>query len=87
MANTSITIELTEIDALALRTQMLEIDTWLNNWIIARTSKAKRAIVEKAVAHANENELQLPVGTDAQVQWAFDQGIVEVASNEETPRA
>ena len=87
MANTTITIEIPEIDALALRTRMLEIDTWINNWVITRSDKAKEDIVAMAVNHANENELQLPVGIDAQVQWAFDQGIVEVASNEETPRA
>lgn len=70
------TITLTNTQVKSAETEMASIQEWLENAITTRADLAQKGIIEKLVAHCNENEIALAVGADAQVQQAYDLGLV-----------
>ena len=78
MPSYTITLEDWEDDALS--TVTVSQQEWIDNAITNRCRKAKDVIINKLVQHCNENNIALAVGVAAQVQQAFDLGIVEAAT-------
>jgi hypothetical protein len=84
-----ITITLTDTQVKSAETEMMDIQEWLENAIFVRADIAQKNIIEKLVAHCNENQIALEVGADAQVQQAYDLGLVmkaaDIVFEEQTP--
>lgn len=76
-----ITITLTNTQAKAAETAMVDIREWIQNAINVRAGRAMDEIIDKLLKHCNENEIALEVGTDAQVQQAYDLGLVMRAAD------
>jgi len=79
MAN--ITIELTETEFKAMEYVAFSPQDWADNAVTNRARIAGDEIVAKLVAHCNENEIALAVGSDAQINQAFELGVVDTAAN------
>lgn len=60
----------------ALSSDMVDITQWIENSAKNKARIVGDQIVEKVVAHCNENSIQLAVGKEAQIQQAFDLGII-----------
>ena len=59
-----------------LSTDMLGISQWIETVAKNKARIVGDRIVDKVVAYCNENSIQLAVGKEAQIQQAFDLGIV-----------
>lgn len=77
------TITLTEAEKKAMEYIAADVDEWITNAAQNRARIAKEEIVALLVAHCNENDIQLAVGIDAQIDQAYDLGVVQAAN---TPR-
>lgn len=69
-------ITLTDTQVKSAEVEMADIQEWLENAITVRADLAQKAIIEKLVTHCNENKIALAIGADAQVQQAYDLGLV-----------
>ena len=74
------TITLTEAERKAMEFICVDVDDWITNAATERARLAKLEIIELLVAHCNENDLQLAVGQDAQIDQAYDLGVVQAAN-------
>ena len=54
---------------------------WIENCINARLIQAKAEIINILITHCNENNITLATGEDAQINQAFDLGLVELAKD------
>ena len=72
----NITFTLEDWEQKALSSDMVDITQWIENSAKNKARIVGDQIVEKVVAHCNENSIQLAVGKEAQIQQAFDLGIV-----------
>lgn len=81
------TITLTEAEKKAMEYIANDVDEWITNAAQNRARIAKEEIVALLVAHCNENDIQLAVGIDAQIDQAYDLGVVQKLSEivEEEP--
>ena len=68
--------EISDIDKLAFDYCAVDPDTWVEGAAINRIHIARQEILKKVQDHCNENEIALAVGADAQIQQAFDLGVV-----------
>jgi len=80
-----ITITLTDTQVKSAEVEMADIQDWLENAITVRADIAQKNIIEKLVAHCNENEIALAVGVDAQILQAYDLGVAIAAADRELP--
>jgi len=71
-----ITITITDTQFKSAEVEMANVQEWIQNAIDVRADIAKKAILEKLIAHCNENEIALAVGESAQVQQAYDLNLV-----------
>ena len=74
------TITLTEAEKKAMEYIANDVDEWITNAAQNRARIAKEEIVALLVAHCNENDIQLAVGIDAQIDQAYDLGVVRKLS-------
>ena len=74
------TITLTEAEKKAMEYIAADVDEWITNAAQNRARIAKEEIVALLVAHCNENDIQLAVGIDAQIDQAYDLGVVQPAN-------
>ena len=77
------TITITETEKKAMETITVDVDDWITNAAQNRARIAIEEIVALLVAHCNENQIALAVGTSAQVDQAYGLGLVSEASAEE----
>ena len=77
----TLTIELTATELKAMEYCAVSPQDWADNAVTNRARIAGDEIVSLVVAHCNENSIALAVGRDAQIQHAFDLGIVDTAAN------
>lgn len=77
------TITITETEKKAMETITVDVDDWITNAAQNRARIAIEEIVALLVAHCNENGIALAVGTSAQVDQAYELGLVSEASAEE----
>ena len=79
MANITVTITDTELKA--LETVVIDTQEWANNAIQNKARKAVVSICAALLQHCNENDIAMAVGQEAQVDQAYDLGIVQKAQN------
>jgi len=79
------TITLTDTQVKSAKTEMVNIQEWLENAITVRADIAQKTILENLIAHCNENEIALAVGVDAQILQAYDLGVAIAAADRELP--
>lgn len=72
----NITFTLEDWEQKALSTDMANIQEWTEFTVKNKARIVGDRIVDKVVTHCNENSIQLAVGKEAQIQQAFDLGIV-----------
>ncbi len=75
------TITLTEAEKKAMEYIANDVDEWITNAAQNRARIAKEEIVALLVTHCNENDIQLAVGQDAQIDQAYDLGVVQAANS------
>ena len=76
-----ITITITDTQFKSAEVEMANVQEWIQNAIDVRAEISKKMILEKLIAHCNENEIALAVGEAAQVQQAYDLKLVERAAD------
>ena len=76
-----ITITITDTQFKSAEVEMADVEQRIQNAIDVRADIAKKAILEKLIAHCNENEIALAVGEAAQVQQAYDLELVQRAAD------
>ncbi len=76
------TVVLNDTEEKAMTTITNDIDDWITNAALNRSRIAKEEIITILVKHCNENDIDIATGEAAQVQQAFDLGLVEAISNE-----
>lgn len=83
----NITVTLTDTENKALEYAAASVQDWADNALTNRARIAKDEIVAQVVAHCNANGIALAVGEEAQVQQAFDLGVVQTAADRNTATA
>jgi hypothetical protein len=63
------------------------IQGWIENFVKERARKAYESIVPDLVKYCNENSIPLAVGKEAQMQQAFDLGVIKMASQRDAEAA
>ena len=85
MANMTITVS--DSDYKALQYAALDPTEYVQTAAKTRARKAKATIVDLLVAHCNANSIALAVGEDAQVEQAFELGVVKTVAEVEADAA
>jgi len=75
------TITLTETEKLGMEYIANDVDEWITNAATNRARIAVEEIIKLNTAHCNANEIAIAVGKDAQVQQAYDLGVVGKAAD------
>ena len=70
------TITLTETEKLAMEYIASDVDEWITNAAKCRARLAIDEIIALNTKYCNDNEIQLAVGEAAQVQQAYDLGVL-----------
>ena len=78
------TITLTETERLGMEYIAVDVDEWISNAAKNRARIAVDEIVKLNTAHCNENGIAIVVGQAAQVQQAYDLGVVGRAADAPT---
>ena len=76
----TITVEISAIDYKAFEYAANTPENWVENAVSARVHVAKEKILAVLQKHCNENGIAMAVGADAQVQQAYDLGIIQTAA-------
>ena len=76
-----ITITITDTQFKSAEVEMANVQEWIQNAIDVRAEISKKMILEKLIAHCNENKIALAVGEAAQVQQAYDLKLVKRAAD------
>jgi len=74
------TVTLTDTEQKAMEYCAADVDDWITNAATNRARIAIEDIVALNTAHCNANSIAIAVGVDAQVQQAFDLGVVQTAA-------
>ena len=74
------TITLTDTQVKGLEYAAKDPKEWIRNAAQARASIAVAEIIEKNTAFCNAGSIAIAVGEDAQVQQAYDLGVVKKSS-------
>ena len=73
----NIIVTISDAEQKAMDYVTADTQDWLDNAITQRSRIASDQIINKLVAHCNENSVALAVGRDAQITQAFDLGVVQ----------
>jgi len=73
-------IILTETEKLAMETITDNVLDWISNAATNRARIAKDEIISLNTAHCNKNNIAIAVGEDAQVEQAYNLGVVKTAA-------
>ena len=74
------TITITDTQKKGLEFVAADVDEWITNAATARASVAIAEIIALNTAHCNANSIAIAVSEDAQVQQAYDLGIIKTAA-------
>ena len=74
------TVTLTDTEQKAMEYCAVDVDDWITNAATNRARIAIEDIIALNTAHCNANSIAIAVGVDAQVQQAFDLGVVQTAA-------
>jgi len=75
------TITLTAAEVKAFESITTDVDEWLTNAGKNRARIAKEIILSKLISHCNENDIAIATGETAQIQQAYNLGIVDKATS------
>ena len=75
------TITLTDTEQKAMEYCAADVDGWITNAASNRARIAIEEIISLNTAYCNANSIAIAVGVDAQVQQAYDLGVVTSASS------
>ena len=75
-----ITVSLTDTENKALEYAAVSVQDWADNALQNRARIAKDEIIAALVAHCNANSVSIATGEAAQVDQAFDLGVVKTAA-------
>ena len=78
----SYTVTVTDVQDLALNSQMVGVGTYINTVIESQIVFAQQAIQNDLLKYCNDNDVAMAVGVDAQVQQAFAVGIAHTLTPE-----
>ncbi len=73
------TVELNEKEKRALEYAVYDINEWIVNAAKHRASVAANEIIEINTEYCNKNEIAIDVGQLAQIEQAYDLGIIQTA--------
>ena len=76
------TVTVTDVQDLALNSQMVGVGTYINTVIESQIVFAQQAIQNDLLKYCNDNDVAMAVGVDAQVQQAFAVGIAHTLTPE-----
>lgn len=78
----TLNIELTDTEMLILDHMMTDEQKvqWLENWSKTQAEKVGSRIKTKLMDYCNNNEVAMAVGESAQIQQAYDLGVITLAS-------
>lgn len=76
-----ITINLSDHEIKALETEMISVESWLENAIKNRTRISTIDITQKLMSYCNDNEIAIAVGEEAQIDQAYELGVAKKASD------
>ena len=71
------TITLTEAEKIAMEYIASDVQEWITNSAKVRSANAIKEIQTLLMNYCNENEIAIAVGKDAQVQQAYDLGLLD----------
>ncbi len=74
------TITITDTQKKGLEYVAVDPHEWITNAATARSSTAISEILALNIEHCNANSIAIAVGQDAQVQQAYDLGIIKTAA-------
>ena len=74
------TVTLSDTEQKAMEYCAADVDDWITNAATNRARIAIEDIIALNTAHCNANSIAIAVGVDAQVQQAFDLGVVQTAA-------
>ena len=83
MSEHNITLEDWEYKCFEYLMKDEDIDSWLLNFAKERARKASVEILSALMEHCNENDIALAVGKAAQIEQAFELGVVKTALQRE----
>jgi hypothetical protein len=73
----NITVTLTNKEYKALQAALIDPDGWIQHAATEKARVVTNRIIDKLVEHCNDNDLGIASGRDAQIDQAYDLGIVE----------
>lgn len=79
MSEHNITLENWEYKCFQYLMKDENIDGWLLNFAKERARKASVEILSALMEHCNENDIALAVGKAAQIEQAFELGVIQTA--------
>ena len=75
------TITISDVDNKVLGYVAHDQKDWIDNCISARMVAGKRDIINALIQQCNENGVTIASGEDAQINQAFDLGVVQLAKD------
>ena len=81
------TITISDVDNKVLGYVAYDQKDWIDNCIAARMVAGKRDIIDALIKHCNDNGITMATGEDAQINQAFDLGVVQLAKDIESKNA
>jgi hypothetical protein len=74
-------ITITETQKKAMEYAAADVGVWITNAAEVRANQAIEEIVALLLAHCNENSIALAVGKEAQVDQAYELGVVKTGAD------
>lgn len=74
------TITLTDAEKIAMEYIAVDVQEWISNAAKVRASNSIKEIQSLLMNYCNDNEIGIAIGVDAQVQQAYDLGLLEKVS-------
>ena len=74
------TITITDTEKIGLEWVAVDPREWIRNAASGRSQLAIAKILQLNTAHCNANSIAIAVGEDAQVQQAYDLGVIKTAA-------
>ena len=81
------TITVNDVDNKVLGYVAQSQKDWIDNCISARMVAGKRDIINALIKHCNDNGVTIAIGEDAQINQAFDLGVVKLAKDNASEQA
>jgi len=78
-----IEIELSDTDYKVLENVAYSPQEWVENFVNNRILHGKKQILEQLYAHCNRKGIAAAIGEDAQIQQAYDLGVVKTGAQQQ----